>query len=98
MKYGVLQHWRRVPRGGETQHVHKVPDVERRCLLRKHAESLALILQKESVALLLVADDAAHAPPVPRAPGRRKPEQPREWNFRRRGLHFDEAQARNVEQ
>src|SRR5260370_32024410 len=98
MKDGVLQHRRRVPHGGKTQHVHEVPDLERCALLRKHTESLALTLKKESVALLLVADDAAHAHPVPRSLGRRKPEQLRKWNFRRRGLHLDEAQARNVEQ
>src|SRR5712672_1655899 len=96
MKYGVLQHRRRVSHGGETEHVHEIPDLESRCLACQHAESLALTFEKKSVALLLVPDCAAHAHSVPRSLFRRKLQQLRQWNFLSRGFHADETQARNV--
>ncbi|HEY2201056.1 MAG TPA: hypothetical protein VGH56_04150, partial [Solirubrobacteraceae bacterium] len=72
MKHGVLKNWGRVSHGWETQDVHEVADLQGRALPGEHTKSLALTLQKESIARLLVANDASHAHAVPRSvPGRK---------------------------
>ena len=67
MKHGVLEYRRRLSHRREPEYVDKIPDLQWRALLRKHAESLALTLKKKCVPRLLVADNATHSHPVPRS-------------------------------
>src|ERR1700684_1744093 len=98
MEYRVLQHRGRIAHGRKTKHVNEIPDLERRGLLREHAESLALTLKKKSIAQLLVPDNASNPNAVARSLGRRKPQQLRQRNFFCRGLNSNKAQSRHVEQ